>query len=558
MQPHPYLKGQTTLLGNMPDWNPAERIGVAPRPLALSLYQVLITDYAWAEARRQMGYRDVVFEPLLVALAGIPYIHVRASFTSFLPATLDDEIAERLVNAWLDYLKSNPELHDKVEFEVAITCLAFDFERHAARLRVAGLNELDITALRRSLLSLTDAILLGEVASIDQQIARVQHLAVRREAALARKTSVDSLPRIISWLIHDCVRYGTIPFSILARDAFIAMTFMKSLRRRGVFSDEEYQAFLNEIPTVATDVSRKLALLIDGKLSQEEFVALYGHLRPGTYDILSPNYAQSIHTFLSGTSEQQFASSTSSSVDKRPDPELAIRIFDGKDHRIAQLLEEHGFRCDVRTLLDFILRAIPGREWAKFEFTKNVSEVLELAAEYGEHLGLSREDASYLSIERIIRLATDSPSCAVDSHLKRVSGFEAKRHLLTTAIRLPHLIWEIANIDSFRLSEWQPNFITDKRVIAEVVDLQQNPSPHLLNGRIALIRSADPGYDWIFNYRPAGLITQFGGAASHMAIRAAEFGLPSAIGCGDLIFERVRKAKRVEIDCANQQIRVIQ
>ena len=42
MSPHPHLYGRTTLFSTMSDWNPAEMIGVTPRPLALSLYQKLI------------------------------------------------------------------------------------------------------------------------------------------------------------------------------------------------------------------------------------------------------------------------------------------------------------------------------------------------------------------------------------------------------------------------------------------------------------------------------------------------------------------------------------
>src|SRR5579863_4683902 len=38
-RPHPYLNGQKSVFGVMPDWNPAEIIGLKPRPLALSLYR---------------------------------------------------------------------------------------------------------------------------------------------------------------------------------------------------------------------------------------------------------------------------------------------------------------------------------------------------------------------------------------------------------------------------------------------------------------------------------------------------------------------------------------
>ena len=42
------LLGNKTYFGVMPDWNPAEIIGIKPKPLALSLYQELITNFIWA------------------------------------------------------------------------------------------------------------------------------------------------------------------------------------------------------------------------------------------------------------------------------------------------------------------------------------------------------------------------------------------------------------------------------------------------------------------------------------------------------------------------------
>ena len=50
----------------------------------------------------------------------------------------------------------------------------------------------------------------------------------------------------------------------------------------------------------------------------------------------------------------------------------------------------------------------------------------------------------------------------------------------------------------------------------------------------------------------------YGGANSHMAIRAAEMGIPSAIGVGDLLYDQLSKMKQVELDCSNEIIRKIQ
>ena len=76
-----------------------------------------------------------------------------------------------------------------------------------------------------------------------------------------------------------------------------------------------------------------------------------------------------------------------------------------------------------------------------------------------------------------------------------------------------------------------------------------------INGKIILIENADPGCDFIFNYEILGLITKYGGANSHMAIRCAEFNLPAAIGCGEQIFDSLKnRTKKIILDCLKNKI----
>src|SRR5690606_37802798 len=99
--PPPTLVGHSTQYSVMSDWNPAEIVGTKPKRLALSLYRLLITDDVWAQQRAEYGYRDVRPCPLLVDFVGHPYVDVRATFTSFVPAGLDDDTATRLVDHYL-------------------------------------------------------------------------------------------------------------------------------------------------------------------------------------------------------------------------------------------------------------------------------------------------------------------------------------------------------------------------------------------------------------------------------------------------------------------------
>ena len=43
-----------------------------------------------------------------------------------------------------------------------------------------------------------------------------------------------------------------------------------------------------------------------------------------------------------------------------------------------------------------------------------------------------------------------------------------------------------------------------------------------------------------------------------MAIRCAEIGLPAAIGCGEILFERLKESSKIHLDCKNQQIFVLE
>ena len=55
MKKRPNIFGERTLLGFMPDWNPAEMIGVVPHPLAMSLYRELITKRILESCERKNG-----------------------------------------------------------------------------------------------------------------------------------------------------------------------------------------------------------------------------------------------------------------------------------------------------------------------------------------------------------------------------------------------------------------------------------------------------------------------------------------------------------------------
>lgn len=531
MAPAAGLAGGSTIFGEMPDWNPAEMIGNTPRRLAYSLYRHLITDAVWAEARARMGYRRVD-GPLMTAFGGRPYIDVRVSLNSFLPADLDPGVAQRLVDHQLRVLADNVDLHDKIEFAVAITCRDLGFAERKEELAAAGLAAAEIDAFGVALQGLTARALRQGWQGLDALLRTTD--GVLHHGLV--KSRPDPLERA-RWLLETVIDSGTLPFSILARHAFIGISFLHSLVDREVLSNAAVDQFMRSIHTVAADIVLDMVAVSEGSLDRETFLHRHGHLRPGTYDIQSRRYDQAPDLYL-GHGRPQLVVKSASFV-----------LEPGLEARIDGILAREGYDIGAAGLFAYIAAAICAREKAKYAFSRGISDALEALAEWGAMRGLTREDLANLDIATIFRHANDTRA------LLEIAEKGREAHRLTRALRLPHLIVETDDIAVVRPLRGRATFITNESVSGPLVRLLAGPVP-ALEGRIVLIESADPGYDWIFSHNIAGLITQYGGANSHMAIRCAEFGLPAAIGCGEKTFEALLEARVVLLNCASRNIEI--
>ena len=533
MQPHPFLIGRRTVYGVMPDWNPAEIVGIRPKPLALSLYRELITDSIWAYQRHNYGYRNLRSFPLMPHFFGLPYIDVRLSFNSFIPAELDEGLAGRLVDHYIDRLLAEPTLHDKVEFEIVFSCYTLDLPQRLERLAEAGFTKVEREAIAQSLRRLTNRIVHPKEGLWRGDAAKIDNLKKRRDELLA--SSADPLERIY-WLLEDAKRYGTLPFAGLARAGFVAVQMLKSLVAVGVFSQMDYDAFIGGVSTVSGQLTRDRATL-----DKTTFLARYGHLRPGTYDILSPRYDEAPELYFDWNQRPTV-----------PEPVKPFALTLAQMRDIVKLLETHGLQPDPVGLLDFMQAGIELREMAKFHFTRNLSDALALITEVGSQYGFSREDLAYCDIAAFkeIHIAATDPK---DMLLRSIEQGKA-RYAETLKISLPPLIGNPDDVWAFDWPETAPNFITQKQVTAPVISCHVRDR---LAGAIICIPNADPGFDWLFAYPIAGLITAWGGANSHMAIRAGELGLPAVIGAGEMLFRRWSTAPRLHLDCAGRRVEVL-
>ncbi len=530
--------GDASVFGEMPDWNPAEMIGTVPRPLARSLYEHLITNSVWAEARAELGYRDLSGRPLMVSLGGRVYIDVRESFNSFLPNGLPDSIGEKLVTAWLTRLRTHPELHDKVEFEIAVTANTLDFDDCVAPVRDA-LTSVETATFRQALCHLTNRIIAGHAGGGELQNAHIEGLDRRRLELLSLRAGNDRL-QLVGELLRDCAARGTKPFSIMARRGFIAEALLRSIERRRILEPSTVKALRGSIPTVLSEFLHSMQACQRGHADWGPFLDIYGHLRPGTYDILASRYDQ--HEELG---QLRLPDAAPLQI-----PASGFTLTSDDRGALDKALVAAGFECNAEALLDFIREAIAGREYAKLVFTRNVSDALELIADWGIQNGLNRDELSYLTIDQILEPLTRSFHVPLEVHFREAAKAARQAYEISQALRLPYLISSVSDIYVVPLLKSRANFITSKRVQAPLHYLSDHviQSPRSA-GRIILIERADPGYDWIFLSPLAGLITKYGGSNSHMAIRCAELDIPAAIGCGEQMFEQLRRAGSALLDC---------
>ena len=534
MKPHPYLYGEKGLYGIMPDWNPAEIIGIKPRTLALSLYKEVVTDLVWAYQRDNYGYLNLRSFPLIIEFEGMPYIDVRVSFNSFIPKTLDEDIAEKLVNYYIDRLKDKPYLHDKVEFEIILSCYSFDLSKKIEPLKRYGISQTETEDIKESLRSITNIAISDSSGLWKNDLSKISILEKRYHEI--KSSELDDFSKIY-WLIEDCKRYGTLPFAGLARAGFIAVELLSSLVHTGILSEKEYNNFLASLDTVSSSIVSDYY-----SLDKKQFLEKYGHLRPGTYDILSKSYNES--------EEEYFDWHQSSKKNYEKDK---FRLTVKQLNAINNILKDNSMVGDAIELLNFIKGAIEAREYAKFIFTRNISEVLQIYKKLCSNMGITLEDSSFTHVKDIMSLnsiASDAKKILLKSITKNKQKFE-----FTKLINLPPIIMCKNDFFSFHEANAAPNYITQKKIEGKVAILDSHTEQDI-SGKIVVIENADPGYDWIFSKKINGLITKYGGANSHMAIRSGELEIPAVIGLGNL-YSKITVKSTIVIDSMNKNIKII-
>jgi len=527
------LLGKISYFGVMPDWNPAEMIGTKPKPLSLSLYKELITDHVWALNRKNLGFRDMTSNHLMTSFFGTPFVDVRVDFNSWIPNLLDNNLANKLTNYYLDQFKKNTTAHDKVEFEILFTCYTPSSEKKLLKLKKFGFSNDELLKISKSLKFINKQAL----KQFPIYLKNINALKLKQEKLVKSKMyEIDK----INWLIEDCKRYGTYSFAGLARCGFIAIELLNSFVDMEIIDEGQKSIFLKNINTITTE------MLIDkNKLSKNNFIKKFGHLRPDTYEITSKNYEDGYELYFKNNKK----------IDKKIDKKKFI-FNKIQIKKINKFLFKNDLNINFSDFIFFIKESIKNREYAKYIFTKSIDLVFRELKKIARRTKININEISYIDIKYILNLYYNLNNQNISDKIKQISNENKKLYKFNLKIMLPEILSSYQDIYSYSENINKVNFVGNKTVILNTVFYKKEIKTKLKN-KIVCIESADPGYDFIFNENIGGLITKFGGANSHMAIRCAELGLPAAIGVGSLLFKNITDAKIISLNPSSNKIDII-
>jgi len=536
-------------LSAMADWNPAEMLGEHPRPLDTALYREVIGRTAWLAGRRSLGYAQLKSSQLFVMCAGAPYVDLWKSFLSLVPKSVSPREAELYVGNRIAFLRAHRELHDKVEFDVLVTSASVDLDRRLRALGAGGVPGTVVRALGRGLRGLTEDVLQQwPLWSAEDARAVVRLEQWRERNAVGKPASETGLRRSLAFALEAidvCRKSGAVAFARQARLAFIARDLWLGLHREGLVSRGELDGLYHNVGTVSAEF-RNAAALGRGHAVEDSMRRVYGHLRPSTYSIRSPRY-------------DQLDWPDGSPRGSAPRPDYLSVLTKVKKASIDRALQQSALRVTAEEGISFLLHTTRSRELLKFAFTALLSDALEALAGVGSMCGLGREEMSFLSLLDIRQASEATMRGGMGTLLHRAATRGRAQWEAGDLLTRPETILGADEITAVEEVSAKPTFITTRRITGPVVQLTRDApqSRGVFRGAVVAMEAIDPGCEWVFLGRPGGLITKWGGALSHAAVRCAELGLPAAIGCGGATFEAVLTSSRVCLDCGSNEIRGI-
>ena len=199
------------------------------------------------------------------------------------------------------------------------------------------------------------------------------NLLEKKQEKYKKVKSLKESILMIKIIIDDCINLGAIPFAQAARHAFIAKSILNSLQNKKIIKKQKLKNFESSINTITTEFLRDINLVYLKKNFKKFFFYKYGHLRPGTYNILSKNYNQ-MQNFEFQKQSLKVIKNNSKNI-----------FSFSEESKIKKLLKKNfSNEISFKQLIEYIRKSIYYREYSKFVFTKNVDLIFQILNQIGK------------------------------------------------------------------------------------------------------------------------------------------------------------------------------
>ncbi len=495
--------GTNQIYSNMSDMNPAEMIGKKPDNIAFGLYKFMFTDTTWNIQRGEFGYRKYSGGKLMELFNNVAYINVNHSLNSFLTRNLQKESCEEIINYQINKLKDNPHLHDSIEFDISRSSYVFDTVEEFSKEYKNIISPSEIIKWHNDLIQIDTQN--KSTLEKNKKIILSTFSKLNKSFEYSKKENIK--------LIRDTM---ALPFTHHSRLGFVYFAQLNSLLKKEVITEDQKKLLLLSVNSISTKMKADAYEVKIGKKTLEDFLDVYGHIRAGNYNLLSSNLKNNLNF-------------TESLINNSQQP-LEDNILPKDIYtNIEKYFMINEIPLEASAWIDMFQEGISTRENSKFYYTKGIDGILN---EVGEKNTSDRELFDLLDIE---------------------FNEENTSDMRLMNVLMPDLITSNEDFYFYEEMSKNGNYIGQGTVIGDVLLIDNEANrPNNLENKIVVIPAADPGWDWIFNYKIKSLVTKYGGPNSHMAIRCAEHNIPAILGVGENNFTVISNSKSLEIDFSNE------
>ena len=85
----------------------------------------------------------------MTTFLGTPFVDLRVDFNSWIPKEITEKLANKLINYYLKEFKSKKSSHDKIEFDIVLTCYNNNIKEKLKKLKKFGFVKKELFSIEK-------------------------------------------------------------------------------------------------------------------------------------------------------------------------------------------------------------------------------------------------------------------------------------------------------------------------------------------------------------------------------------------------------------------------